>query len=168
MSLSMYQASVPVLSRELGILSAILKKAEESATTRGIDPAVFINARLAPDMLPLSRQVQIVSDTAKRCAAALAGETPPSFADTETSFAELQERIAKTISYVQSVAADKIDGSEEREVMLKFPSGEMRFTGQQFLLHFSLPNLYFHVVAAYAILRHNGVAIGKMDYLGGV
>lgn len=166
MTLSMYQASVPVFVRTLNNLSAILEKGAASAEARTIDSAVLIAARLAPDMLPLSRQVQIAADSAVRGAARLAGIEIPSMPDTETSFAELRERIAKAIAFVESVPADKIDGSEERTVTLPMRDGEVTFTGQSFLLGFVLPNLFFHVTTAYAILRHNGVELGKMDYIG--
>jgi hypothetical protein len=167
MPISMYQASVPVLARTFNNLAAILTKAEADAAARSIEPSVFINARLAPDMHPLSRQVQIASDAAKGGVARLAGIEPPSFPDTETTFAELQERIRKTVDFVQSVTAAQIDGSEEKSITLKFPGGEISFVGQAFLLHFTLPNVFFHVTTAYDILRHNGVALGKRDFLGG-
>ena len=168
MPLSIHQASVPVFARVLGNLSAILDKGLADAEARKIDPAVFLNARLAPDMHPLTRQVQIASDAAKGCAARLAGVEPPSFPDVEASFPELKERIAKTLAFVQGVAADKIDGSEDRKIVLNFPGGQFTFSGQDYLLNFVLPNLFFHASAAYAILRHNGVPIGKRDFLGGV
>jgi uncharacterized protein len=166
MSLSMYQASVPVLARALTILSTLLDKAAAHAEARKIDPAVFVNARLAPDMFPLARQVQAASDAAKGCAARLAGIEVPSFADAETTFPELKARIAKTLSFLESVRPAQIDGSEERTVTLKLGGREVNFTGQQFLLTFSLPNFFFHIVTAYDILRHNGLEIGKRDYLG--
>jgi hypothetical protein len=166
MPLSMYQASVPVYVRAMGNLSAILDKAVADAEARKIDPAVLLSARIAPDMHPLTRQVQMVSDGAKGCIARLAGLEPPSFPDTESTFPELKERLAKTAAFVQGVGADKIDGSETRPIRLTFPGGEFTFTGQDYLLNFALPNLFFHVTAAYAILRHNGVPIGKRDYLG--
>nr|WP_295659455.1 DUF1993 domain-containing protein [Polymorphobacter sp.] len=167
MTLSMYQASVPVFVRQFASLTAILNKAEASAAERGIDPAQLLEARLAPDMHPLTRQVQIASDSAKGCVARLAGIEMPSFADTETTFAELKERIAKTVAFVESVTADQIDGSEERTIVLKVGPGEMTFPGQTFLLGFALPNFFFHVSIAYALLRSQGVDIGKRDYLGG-
>ena len=166
MNLSMYQASIPTFIRALNNLSAILTKAEAHAAAKKIDPSVFINARLAPDMFPLSRQIQIASDGVKGCAARLAGIDVPSFADTETTFAELQTRIAKTITFLQSVTAAHIDGSEERAISLKVGPRELSFKGQDYLLSFVIPNVYFHITAAYAILRHNGVEIGKMDFLG--
>ena len=167
MPLSMYQLSVPVFTRVLGNLSAILDKAVADAEARKIDPQVFLTARLAPDMHPLTRQVQIVSDAVKGCVARLAGIEAPSFPDTETTFPELKERIAKTVAFAQSVKAEQIDGSETRSVKLTFPGGEFNFSGQDYLLNFAVPNVYFHTTAAYAILRHNGVPVGKRDFLGG-
>lgn len=168
MSLSMYQASIPVFVRMFGNLAAILDKAAVYAEAKKIDPAVLLNARLAPDMHPLTRQVQIASDAAKGCAARLAGVEIPGFVDTESSFAELQARIQKTLDFIQGFSPAQIDGSEEREVVMRFPGAEMKFSGQDYLLHFVLPNFYFHLTTAYAILRHNGLEIGKMDYLGPV
>lgn len=166
MSLSMYKASVPVFIRGLGALSAILDKAAAHAEAKKIDPAVFINARLAPDMFPLARQVQAASDAAKACVARLAGIAVPSYADTETTFPELQARIAKTVAFLQSADAEQIDGSEERTFTLKLRSSEATFRGQPYLLTIALPNFFFHVTTAYDILRHNGLEIGKLDYLG--
>ncbi len=166
MALSMYHASIPVLMRMLGNLSAILHKAEAYASERKIEPSVLLNARLAPDMLPLVSQVQIATDNAKGCAARLAGLEVPSYADTESSFAELQARLDKTLAFISGIEAAQLDGSETRAVTLKFPSMELHFNGQDYLLGFVLPNFYFHVTTAYAILRHNGLDIGKMDYLG--
>ncbi|MBB1521384.1 DUF1993 domain-containing protein [Aquipseudomonas guryensis] len=166
MSLSMYQVSIPVFVRMFGNLSTILDKAAAYADAKKIDPAVLLNARLAPDMHPLTRQVQIASDAVKGCAARLAGVEMPSYADTESSFAELQARIQKTVDFIEGFSAAQIDGSEGREVVLRFPGAEMKFTGQDYLLNFVLPNFYFHLTTAYAILRHNGLEIGKMDFLG--
>jgi hypothetical protein len=166
MSLSMYQASIPVFIRQLGNLSKILDKASAHAESRKIDPAVFINARLAPDMYPLSRQVQIISDVVKGCAARLAGIEVPGYEDNETTFPDLQARIARTVDFLESVSATQIDGSEERTVTLKLHSKDIHFAGQPYLLNFVLPNFYFHISMAYAILRHNGLEIGKMDFLG--
>ena len=167
MTLSMYQASVPVFLRAFDNLSAILDKGAAFAAAKKIDPSVLINARLAPDMFALARQVQIASDTVKGCVARLAGIDIPSFADTETSFAELKERLAKTAAFIKTVSAAQIDGSEGKPITMKVgPTRELSFTGQSYLLSFVLPNLFFHVTAAYAILRHNGVEIGKTDYLG--
>jgi uncharacterized protein len=166
MTLSMYQASVPVFVRVLGNLSAVLDKGAAFAEAKKIEPSVLINARLAPDMFPLSRQVQISSDTVKGGAARLAGIEVPSYPDTESTFPELQQRIAKTLAFVQTVKSAQIDGSEERQITLKAGPRELQFKGQDYLLNFVLPNLFFHVTAAYAILRHNGVEIGKQDFLG--
>ena len=166
MSLSMYQASIPVFVKQLTNLSVILKKGEEYAIAKKIEPEVFINARLFPDMFPLSRQVQIATDGVKGCAARLASVEVPSYPDTEKTFADLQARIAKTIDFVKSFSATQIDGSEERKVTLKLRDKEAVFLGQSYLLNFVLPNLYFHVTTTYAILRHNGVDIGKRDYIG--
>jgi len=168
MSLSMYQASIPVFIRQLNNLSAILKKGEAHALARKIEPEVFINARLAPDMFPLSRQVQIATDGVKGCAARLAGVEVPSYPDTEKTFAELYARIAKTLEFIKSFKANQIDGSEERKVTLKLRGEDTTFAGQWYLLNFVLPNLYFHVTTTYAILRHNGVDIGKKDFIGGL
>lgn len=166
MSLSMYQASIPVFTRQLNNLSTILGLAAAHAEAKKIDPSVFLNARLAPDMFPLSRQVQIACDGVKGGAALLAGIEAPSHADDETSFAELQARIAKTLAFLQGVSAAQIDGSEERTVTLKRRDKETHFQGQAFLLDHVMPNFYFHLTTAYAILRHNGVEIGKRDFLG--
>ncbi len=164
----MYQISVPVFIRQLNNLSAILKKAEEHALAKKIEPEVFINARLAPDMFPLSRQVQIATDGVKGCAARLAGVEVPSYPDTEKTFPELQARIAKTIEFLKTFNAKQIDGSEERKVTLKLRGQDTTFSGQPYLLNFVLPNLYFHITTTYAILRHNGLDIGKKDFIGGL
>ena len=166
MSLTMYQASIPVFIHMLGNLAKILDKAAAHAETKNIDPVIFINARLAPDMYSLNRQVQIATDMAKGCAARLAGIEVPSYADNESTFPELQARIAKTVSFLQSVSAEQINGSEERTVTLKMHGKEIGFLGQPYLLHYVLPNFYFHITTAYAILRHNGLEIGKMDFVG--
>jgi len=167
MSISMYQASVPVLVRGLTNLQAILGKAEAHAAEKQIDPSVFIGARLFPDMLPLVRQVYIVTDTAKGCAARLAGVEPPKYDDVEATFEDLHARIQKTIDYLKEFNAAQIDGSEERSITLKMRSGPVEFTGLNYLLQFVMPNFYFHVTTSYDILRHNGVELGKLDYLGG-
>jgi hypothetical protein len=166
MSFTLYDATIPVMLRALGQLSAILDKAVAHAEAKKIDPAVFANARLAPDMYPLTRQVQSASDAAKACAARLAGVDNPSFPDVETTFPELQERIAKTVTFLKSVDPDAVAGQETREVVLKRPSGDIHLTGAAYAQGLALPNFFFHVVTAYDILRHNGVAIGKLDYLG--
>jgi len=166
MSLSMYEASSPIFTRQLKALSAILSKAETYAETRKIDPSVLLNARLAPDMHPLVRQVQIASDGAKGGVARLAGTEPPSFPDVESTFAELQDRISRTIAFIEGVPAEKIAGSETRTICLKLRGGEMQFSGQAYLTNFVIPNFFFHTTSAYAILRHNGLEIGKRDFLG--
>ncbi len=167
MSLSMHTASVPLFVRQLTSMLAWLDKAQTHAEARKFDTANYVGMRLAPDMLPLSRQIQIASDGAKGCIARLAGQEAPKWDDTETTFDELRARIRKTIDYVQSVPAAQVDGSEEREILLPTRSGEpMRFTGENFLKHFALPNFYFHATMTYALLRHAGVELGKRDYLG--
>lgn len=168
MTLSMYQASVPVFIHMLENLSAIMKKAQEHAEAKKIDPSVLINARLYPDMFPLSRQIQIVSDTVKGGAARLAGVEIPSFEDNETTFPQLQERIAKTISFLKTINASAIDGTEAKSIVVNARGKETTYVGQPFLINYVLPNLYFHTTVAYAILRHNGVEVGKKDYLGKV
>jgi hypothetical protein len=162
----MYQASTPMFVRQLTALTAILKTAAAFAEARKIDPSVLLNARLAPDQFALTRQVQIATDGAKGGIARLAGLEAPAYPDDETTFEQLEARLTKTIAFLQSVPADQVDGSEERPINIKLRSGELNFTGQDFLLHFVIPNFFFHVTTAYAILRHNGVEIGKRDYLG--
>lgn len=166
MSISMFQASVPVLVRGLTSLQAIIGKAQAHAAEKQIDPTVFTSARLFPDMLPLARQIHIATDTAKGCAARLADVEAPKFDDVEVTFDELHARIQKTIDYLNSFKPEQIDGSETRTITLKMRSGPIEFTGQSYLLSFVLPNFYFHVTTAYDILRHNGVELGKLDYLG--
>ena len=166
MTISMHQASAPRFANTLRNLSAILDKAQAHCESKKIEPAALTQARLFPDMFPLTRQVQIACDTAKGAVARLAGVEMPKHEDTEQSFAELKARIAKTIDFVQSVGAAKIDGSEGREVVLKMRGGEVKFTGLQYLMGHAWPNFYFHVTTAYNILRHNGVDIGKADFIG--
>lgn len=166
MPVSMSHLSTPAFERGLNALSAILHKAEAHASAKKIDEAVFMQARLAPDMRPLTAQIQMASDSAKGAVARLAGQDVPSFADDETTFAALQERIAKTLAAIRAVPAAAIDGSETRTVTLKTRTGSQDFDGQTYLLGFALPNFYFHVTTAYAILRHNGVELGKLDYIG--
>jgi hypothetical protein len=165
MSLSMFQASVPAFVQTLSALSRILDKAAANAAARKIDPAVFLNARIAPDMFPLTRQIQVASDFAKNTMARLAGIEAPKMADTETSIDELKARIAKTIEYVKTFSPGQIDGSEQREITLPAGSQSLVFKGQDYLINFALPNFYFHATTAYDILRHNGVDIGKRDFL---
>jgi uncharacterized protein len=162
----MYQASVPVFIRALTSLAAVLAKAEAHAAARKIDPAVLPASRLFPDMFPLAKQVQIAADAAKGGAARLAQQTPPAFEDNELTLADLVERCRKTVAYLQTLEPGRIDGSEERVVTWKTRSAEKSMQGMPYLLHHVIPNLYFHVTTAYDILRHNGVEIGKQDFLG--
>ncbi len=166
MSLSMYQASIPGFIRTLENLSLILDKAAAHAETKKIDPSIFTNARLAPDMFPLTRQIQIATDGVKGCAARLAGVENPSFADTETTFPELKQRLAKTIAFLNTITPAQIDGTEEKPIEMKYGETTRKFVGQPYLLNFVIPNLFFHVGIAYAILRSQGVELGKMDFLG--
>jgi uncharacterized protein len=166
MPISMYQASVPAFLQMLNSLSDILDKAEAFAAERKIDPAVLLGYRLAPDMFPLARQVQIATDHAKGCCARLAGVEVPKYPDDETTLADLRARIARTIEFVQGFKPADIDGSEERDITITAGSRELRFKGQQYLVSFALPNLYFHATTAYAILRHCGLPIGKRDFMG--
>jgi hypothetical protein len=166
MTLSIYQASVPVFVQGLANLSAILDKALAQAAERQIDPAALLDSRLAPDMFPLVRQVQLVTDHAKGASARLAGTEVPKFADVETSFDELQQRLARVSEFVKGIDPGRIDGSEEREIVLTIGGQPRTFNGQTYLFNFALPNFYFHLTTAYAILRHNGIMIGKRDFLG--
>jgi hypothetical protein len=166
MNISMYQASAPRFINMLNNLSAILDKAQAHAEARKIDPLVLTGDRLFPDMLPLTRQVQIACDGAKGAVARLAGVEIPKHEDTEQTFAELKGRIAKTIAFVQSIKPAQIEGTEDKDVVLKLGGKDVVFKGMQYLLGHALPNFYFHVVTAYNILRHNGVEIGKRDYIG--
>jgi hypothetical protein len=161
MPVSMYQASVPLLLRGLNILTSLLTKIEAHP-----DSTMLVDARLAPDMMTLVGQVQRASDTAKGCAARLAGVEPPSFADTEKSLTDLRLRIAKTVEFLQSFKPEQIDGSESKPITFKGGPNTFNFIGQNYLFTFVLPNFFFHITTAYAILRHNGVTLGKMDYLG--
>ena len=160
---SLYEFTVPVFARSLRNLDHLLAKAAAS----GVSEQVLIEARLAPDMLPFTRQVQFACDAAKMAVMRIAQTEPRPMADEETTLAELRERIAKTIAYIEEADPAAFDGREDAEIVLKFPNGEMTFTGQSLLTDFSLPNFFFHVTTTYALLRMNGVAIGKMDYLAG-
>ena len=162
----MYQVSVPVFTHAFGALAKVLAKGEANIAERKIDPAVILSGRLAPDMLPLTKQVQIASDTAKFAAARLTGEPAPSFADEETTLDQLRERCARTISFLETARPDAFQGSETR--MISFGGGDTKWTlrGDAYLLSFALPNFFFHVTTAYDILRHKGVEIGKRDFLG--
>lgn len=166
MTISMYQASVPRLVNILGNLSSILDKAQAHIDAKKIDASVLPNFRLAPDMLPMSTQVQIACDSAKGLVARLSGVTAPVFEDTEKTLGELKARIAKTIDFIQTVPAASIDGTEDKDIVIKRGEKETHYKGLQFMLGHAMPNFYFHVTMTYAILRHNGVEIGKRDFLG--
>ena len=165
MPISMYQASVPAFQKHLGALDAILDKTAAHAAARKIEPAVLLNARLYPDMFNFIRQVQASCDFAKLTSARLAGMTPPSDPDTEATIPELQSRIAKTLAFIETIRPEQMEGSEERSLTIKVGPNEMTFIGRDYLLHFALPNFYFHCATAYGILRHNGVDIGKRDFM---
>ena len=162
----MYQASVPVFSRALNNLAAILEKAAAHAEARKIDPAVLINYRLYPDMLPLLKQIQIASDSAKGGVARLAGGEPPKYEDNEASIPELIARLRKTVAYLESVKPEQVDGSEDKTVSWKTQTTTRTMQGMPYLLNHVTPNVYFHVTTAYDILRHCGLEIGKQDFLG--
>ena len=162
----MYDASVPVFLHFLGNLAAILKKAEDHCAAKKIDPAVMVSLRLYPDMLPLTRQVQIACDSAKGAGARLAGIAVPSYPDDEKSFADLQARIAKTADFLRTLTKTQFDGAETRAISFKAGPREINFAGSDYLGRWALPNFFFHVTTAYGILRHNGVEIGKTDYMG--
>jgi len=167
MTISMYKASVPVMLRMLENLSSLLHKAEEYAKTKHFDVAILINSRLAPDMYPFCRRVQVATDMAKGAAARLSGIEPPVYEDNEASIPELLARIDNTVTYLKTFKPEQIDGSENRPVVSKTRHGTMHFDGgQQYLLTYALPNFYFQISTAYLILRHNGVNIGLDDYLG--
>jgi hypothetical protein len=166
MKISMYSASAPRFAHALRNLSAILDKAQAHFEARKLDAALPGGLRLIADMFPLARQVQIACDTAKGAVARLAGIEIPSYPDDEQTIAELKARIARTLDFIGSVPAAKIDGSDEREVVMKMRGQDMKFQGAQYLLGHALPNFYFHVTTAYNILRSNGVEIGKRDYIG--
>ena len=167
MTISMYQASAPRFIHTLNALSAILDKAQAHAEMKKIDPLAMTAFRLFPDMLPMTRQVQIATDSAKGCMARLAGVEIPKYEDTEQTFTELKARVAKTVAFVGTFKPAQIDGTEEKDVVLKIGGNDRTFKGMEYLLGFAYPNFYFHVTTAYNMLRHNGVEIGKKDYLGG-
>lgn len=166
MSISLYDFSISVISRGLSNLSVILDKAAAYAEAKKIDPLVLAQARLYPDMFPLSRQVQIACDTAKGAAARLAGIEIPKHEDTEVTLADLKKRVAKTLDFLKTVTPEQLKGAESRPIEIKNPNGSLNFTGSSYVTHFVLPNFYFHVSMAYALLRHNGLEVGKMDFLG--
>ena len=166
MNISMYQASAPRFVHMLNNLSAILDKTLAHCEAKKVDPAALTTYRLYPDMYPMTRQVQIACDTAKGAVARLAGVEIPKHEDTEKTFQELKARIAKTIEFIKSVKPAQIDGTEEKEIVLRLGERDVTFKGMQYLLGFAHPNLYFHITTAYNILRHNGVEIGKRDFMG--
>jgi hypothetical protein len=169
MPFSMSQASIPVFETAINALAAILEKAEAYATAKKIDPSVLLQSRLAPDMYPLARQVQIVTDQAKNGSARLAGVEPPSYEDKETTLAELKARLAKTVAYIKTLDARAMDGSADREITFPLgPTNKGHMKGSDYLNQFVLPNFYFHLTAAYAILRHCGLEIGKRDFMGAI
>jgi hypothetical protein len=165
---AMYEFSVPVLLRCLGSLEGVLDKAVAFAETKKIDTAVLLGMRLAPDMFPLSRQIQLVSDFAKSTCARLTGQEVPKWEDKETTLAELRERIGRSREYVKSVSPDRFEGAAMRTVAFKAGQRDMSFDGKTYLAHYALPNFYFHLTTAYAILRHAGVEIGKRDFIGAI
>jgi hypothetical protein len=166
MQITMYETLVPTVNRMLGNLQVLLDKAAAFAEQRKVEPAVLLNSRLAVDMFPLTRQIQIACDSVKGAAARLSGTENPSHPDTETTIPELKARIAKVIEFVNSIPAEKYVGSEDRDVTVPRRVGDLHLKGLVFLRDFALPNFYFHIAATYAILRHNGLEIGKQDYLG--
>ncbi len=166
MPLTMHSASSPVFTRMLGHLLNWLDKADAHAAAKKFDPANYLTARLAPDMLPFTKQIQIACDAAKLGVARLAGVEAPKFADDEATLADLRARVRKTLDFIESIPADKLAGSDERELVLPRRDGPVTLKGEFFLKHYALPNFYFHLVTTYALLRHNGVDLGKADYLG--
>jgi uncharacterized protein len=166
MTISMYKASAPIFVQFLTSLSAVLDKAAAHAEAKKIDPAVLLNARLYPDMFPLARQVREATNHAASACGRVAGAELPTFTNTEASIPELKERIAKTIEFIKGLKPVQIDGTEDKEITIKFSSGERKFTGQALLLNFSLPNFFFHYTTAYDILRNCGVELAKRDFMG--
>jgi uncharacterized protein len=167
LSLTLYEASVPLYLRMLGNLAAILEKAEAHANANGIALTTLFDARLAPDMHSLAGQIRLASDASKSAAARLAVMAPPSFPDTEATYAELKQRVARTIAFLETIKPEQMDGGEDRTIELPVPGRTMTFTGRDFLFQFALPNFLFHVVTAYDILRSQGAPLGKMDFLAG-
>lgn len=168
MAFTIYDAAVPPMIRMLQNLSKILDKAVAQAKEKDMPASALLDARLAPDMHPLPRQIQMVSDAAKGCAARLAGVEAPSMPDEEKTFAELQQRITKTIDFLKSVKPEQMVGAEDRTITIKTPNRTFEMSGRDYVTGFATPNFLFHVTTAYAILRHKGIEIGKMDFLGGV
>lgn len=167
MSLAVYNTTIPVFIQYLTNLNTILKKSEDHALTRKIEPSVLLNSRLFPDMFPLIRQVQIASDTAKAAGARLTGQEAPKFEDTETTYDQLYARIQKTIDYLKSLAPESFEGAQARAIAFKVAGRDIQFDGATYITTWVFPNLLFHITTAYNILRHNGVDIGKRDFLGG-
>jgi hypothetical protein len=167
MTISLYAASIPVFKQMLTALGAVLAKGEAHATAKNIQPDALLQARLFPDMFPLTRQVQIAVDFAKGAGARLAGIEPPKYDDSETTFADLQALLAKTLAFLDTIKPEQVDGNEEREIVLRPGTDkEKRLSTQTYLLGYSLPQFFFHVTTAYDLLRHNGVEVGKRDYMG--
>ena len=168
MAISLYDASIPVFTLSLNNLSAILDKAESHGEAKKVDPKVIPQARLIVDMLPLSAQIQIACDTAKGAAARLAAVAVPKHDDTEATLGELKARVAKTLDFIKTIKPEQLQGAETREVVLQFPQTTLKFNGLNYLTNFALPNFFFHMTMAYALLRKNGVELGKRDFLGPV
>jgi uncharacterized protein len=166
MTISMYQASIPAFIQTLEGLNGVLDKAELFCAAKKVDPTVLATARLAPDMFPLARQVQIACDFAKGAGARLAGLEVPAYEDNEKTIADLKARVAKTIAFLKTLKPAQIDGCEGRDITIKIAGNPVVFKGQFYLVNFAIPNYYFHLTSAYAILRHNGVDLGKGDFLG--
>ena len=167
MQISMYKASAPRFAHVLNNIAALLDKAQAHAEAKKIDPAALTTYRLFPDMFPLTRQVQAACDISKGAVARLAGVEVPKYEDTEQTFDELKARIAKTVAFIESIKPEQIDGSEDKEITLKLGKQHYTFKGMQYLLNFAYPNFYFHATTVYNILRHNGVELGKKDFVGG-
>lgn len=166
MTISMYAASIPVFNQILGSLSSVLDKANNHVTEKKIEPGAILQARLYPDMFSFIRQIQIAADFAKGASARLAGVEVPKYEDNEQTFADLKERIAKTIAFINALPEEQINGSEERDITTGSGEKAKHFKGQTYLLHYALPHFYFHATTAYAILRHNGIEVGKKDFIG--
>ncbi|MDB5764542.1 MAG: hypothetical protein JWQ21_3537 [Herminiimonas sp.] len=166
MTISMYAASVPVFKQMLGSLSDILDKAEVHAAAKKIDPNALLQARLFPDMFPLTRQIQVAADFSKGACARLAGVEVPKYEDNEQSFADLKARIAKTLAFIDTLTPAQIDGSEDRDITTSAGANSKTFKGQPYLVNYALPHFFFHATTAYAILRHNGLEVGKKDFIG--
>jgi uncharacterized protein len=166
--MSLYDATIPVFEQLLGALSAIIDKAKAHAEARKIDAAALTSARLRPDMYPLIKQVQVACDWAKNVGARLSGAEPPKFEDSETSFDDLKARIAKTLEYLKGVKRQDVDADEERTVVFPLGPNKMKMKGSDYAFHLALPNFYFHLTTAYGILRHNGLEVGKRDFMGAI